>query len=306
MRELDLLQHIYAGNARLPAAVVIPPGDDMGGVRLGEELLLVTVDQVADGVHFDLRQHSLQRVGRKAITRNLSDVAAMAAQPLGAVAAASLPRSLTQQDGEALCDVMRQVAEQYNCPLLGGDISLWDHPLLITVTVFAQPAGVAPVLRYGACPGDAVCVTGELGGSLEDMHGRIHHLDFEPRLAAARQLALTRRPHCLIDLSDGLAKDAGHLCRAAALGMLLDAQCLPISHAAMQRAARTGQPAWQHAVGDGEDYELCFTMPPQHVPTELAGVPVTVIGAVTAEPGLRLRLPDSSVVAIEAFGWEHR
>src|SRR5690606_30452530 len=122
------------------------------------------------------------KVARKAITRNLSDVAAMAARPSGAVVAASLPRDFGEARANELFDHMRKTAEAFGCPLFGGDLAMWDHPLLLSVTVLAEPAETAPVLRSGAKVGDIIYVTGQLGGSLQNVAGRCHHLDFEPRL----------------------------------------------------------------------------------------------------------------------------
>lgn len=313
MREFDLLNHVYGANRGLPAHVTIPPGDDMGAVRVGGAEVLVTVDQVADGIHFKLDSTPLAKVARKAITRNLSDVAAMAAQPVGAVVAACLPRDFGDARAKELFDHMRKVAEQFGCPLFGGDISMWDHPLLLSVTVLAEPAGIEPVKRRGAKPGDAIFVTGELGGSLENVEGRVHHLDFEPRLALARKLAgnpLTR-PHCMIDLSDGLARDLGHLCRAAGVSADIHANQLPLSAAAYAAAHRDSRPLWRHAVGDGEDYELCFTVSADaavRMPAEIGGVLVTRIGSMTepsAEPSITVRLPMGGEEKLEG-GWEHQ
>jgi len=318
MREFDLLHHIYAKNRSLPARVTIPPGDDMGAVRLtgasgvsGGEVL-VTVDQVADGVHFDLRTTPLEKIARKAVTRNLSDVAAMAAVPLGAVVAACLPRGFSEADAELLADLMREIAGGYDCPLFGGDVSVWDHPMILSVTVLAEARGIAPVLRRGAKVGDAVCVTGALGGSIESVNGYTHHLDFEPRLALARRLAgsLATRPNCMIDLSDGLARDLGHLCDAAGLSAVLDAAALPLSDGCLQASRRDGRLAWQHAVGDGEDYELCFTLDADRaakMPREIEGVPVTIVGRMIERGGVAVSLtqPDGKSMDLSGLGWEH-
>jgi len=332
MRERELLEHIFTFNRGLPDRVSIPPGDDMGAVRIGDAEVLITVDQVAEGVHFRLADTPLELIGRKAITRNLSDVAAMAAKPVGAVVAGCLPRDFGAERANALFDAMRRAAERYGCPLIGGDISMWDQPLVLSVTVLAEPAGVAPVLRRGARVGDVVCVTGSLGGSLETVQtgaagdtgaggdtgaagSHAHHLAFTPRIAEARLLAQTCRPNCMIDLSDGLGRDLGHLCRAAdaPVGAKLIADQLPISPGGRQAAQRTGKPAWQHAVGDGEDYELCFTVSPaaadRDLPADLAGVPVTRIGRIVErgedEPLLTIALPDGVEEVIEDQGWEH-
>lgn len=310
MHEDSLLQHIYAAAGSPAGGVTIPPGDDMGALRLGEQTVLVTVDQLADGLHVQLGATPLEKIARKAITRNLSDVAAMAALPCGAVVAAALPRDFGEARATTLFDVMRDVAAQYECPLFGGDISMWDHPLMLTVTVLAEPAGIEPVLRKGAQPGDAVYVTGALGGSLEPVGGRVHHLDFEPRVAMARQLAgdAATRPHCMMDLSDGLGRDLARLCRASKVSAVIEAEALPISAAAHQAAQHSGQPAWQHAVGDGEDYELLFTAPVDAMPSELDGVSITRIGRIEraeAQPTAHLQLSDGSITDLGELGWEH-
>src|SRR5687768_12402279 len=128
MRERDLLGHIFDQNPRLPPGVTIPPGDDMGAVRIDGAEVLVTVDQAIDGVHFRLDYAPLELIGRKAMTRNLSDVAAMAALPVAAVAAAALPRSFTQKQADGLFDAMRATGEHSGCPLIGGDITVHDGP----------------------------------------------------------------------------------------------------------------------------------------------------------------------------------
>jgi len=328
VRELDLLNHIYSRNAGLPSRVTIPPGDDMGAITIGGASVLVTVDQVADGVHFDLATTPLAKVARKAVTRNLSDVAAMGAVPVAAVVAGCLPRGFGEAKANALFDAMRAVAMSYDCPLIGGDISMWDHPLLLTVTVLAETAGVEPVLRRGAKVGDNICVTGTLGGSMEtldDPPDYVHHLDFEPRLNVARKLAgdAMLRPHCMLDLSDGLGKDLPRLCAAASkpeprpagrgpsVGVELWIDRLPISRGAHRAAQRDGRPPWQHALGDGEDYELCFTIPREiadRFPTVIEGVPVTQIGRIVAaddDAAITLRMPDGSVQPMGEYGWEH-
>ena len=370
MRELDLLQHIYAANAALPAGVTIPPGDDMGAVTIGDAQVLITVDQVADGVHFDLKNSPLEKIARKAITRNLSDVAAMGAVPVAAVVAGCLPRGFGEANANALGDHMRAVARGFGCPLIGGDISMWDHPLLLSVTVLAETKGVDPLLRTGAREGDVICVTGALGGSLvtmpdetqpRDSRGRreyTHHLDFEPRLNVARALASSAelRPRCMIDLSDGLAQDLPRLCgpreaapakerarqsqdyrlvepfreggvqpksaltpalshppageRGPELTACVQIDRLPLSVAAPLAAQFSGKPAWQHAIGDGEDYELCFCVAPDvaaRLPSQIEGVPITQIGVMKprGERIVEWLNADGKHESIAGLGWEH-
>lgn len=316
MRETDLLGHIFAGNAALDAKLVtIPPGDDMGAVRIGGEEFLLTVDQVADGVHFDLAAAPLEKIGRKAMTRNLSDVAAMAAQPVCALAAAMLPAGMADDEAKRILDALRSTAARYQCPVIGGDISIWSGRLVITVTVLARPGPVAPARRSGAQIGQGIFVTGELGGSGVAISGWTRHLDFEPRLAVAGELA--RRlgvggvfPGAMIDLSDGLATDLGHVCAASKVRAELWPHRLPISEAAVKAAAASGRAAWEHALADGEDYELCFTSPVEVARDlkQVAGVRVTEIGRVLPPDGgatMTLAWADGRGEPLTLRGWEH-
>ncbi|MCC7409454.1 MAG: thiamine-phosphate kinase [Phycisphaeraceae bacterium] len=313
MRERDLLEHIYRRNPTLGPAVSIPPGDDMGGLRLDGRDILVTVDQLAQDVHFSLDHATLAQVGRKAITRNLSDVAAMAALPLGAVAAGSLPHTWTTQQADELFDAMRATAQAYHCPLVGGDISIWHGPLILTVTILAHPGGLGPILRGGSKPGDHLYVTGRLGGSLQTVGGHTHHLDFEPRIDLARTLAerLGSNLHAMIDLSDGLGADAAHLARMARLTVEIESSRLPVSPAAVHAATIDGVPGWKHALGDGEDYELCFTAAPDAtLPERLMDVPITRIGRVRppspGEAPIVVLDPSGKSLDLSDLGWEHR
>lgn len=318
MREFDLLRHIFRSNASLPASVTIPPGDDMGAVRIDDTEVLVTVDQIADGLHFKLGHTPIEKIARKAITRNLSDVAAMAARPSAAVVAACLPRSLSEADAVLLADEMRRVAASYDCPIIGGDLSLWHHPMIMSVTILAQAwPGIAPVRRCGARPGDVVMVTGELGGSLETIDGRTHHTDFEPRINLAHRIVelamqLGGGPTAMIDLSDGLASDLRHLL-GHGLRATVVRDTLPVSHAARIAGARDGQPVWAHALTDGEDYELCLTLPAnvaERMPRSIDDVPLTAIGEILAatnpgDPRIMLDEGAGKQRALDLQGWEH-
>ncbi|MEM1108394.1 MAG: thiamine-phosphate kinase [Planctomycetota bacterium] len=310
MRENDLLQHIYEANAALQETAIIPPGDDMGAIAFGGNKLLVAVDQVADGVHFDLTNTPIEKIGRKAVTRNLSDIAAMAVKPTAAVAAACLPRDFGEANANALFDAMRATAQDFNCPLIGGDIAMWDGRLLLSVTVFAEPwqddrgQPIPPVERRGAQPGDGIYVTGQLGHSFPTGH----HLDFTPRIELARRLAMASvsRPSAMIDLSDGIAQDLPRLVEHAEL----DARRLPLRPCDIS----SDREPWQHALGDGEDYELLFTAPPEaDIPDTIADhtdtpTTITSIGTVTDTGEITVIIPDGSRVPLDqtqAEGWEH-
>lgn len=303
MREFELIRSILAHNGSLPEHVTIPPGDDMAALHLGDHDLLVAVDQVIEGIHFDRKTATLKQIGRKAVTRNLSDVAAMAGQPLATLVSAILPKGMAEEDAEQLLAAIRETALAYGAPLIGGDTAMAEGALTLSVTVLATADGIEPVRRTGAKAGDGIYVTGQLGGSNHAYDGTTHHLDFEPRIELARQLATNpdTRPTAMIDLSDGLARDLPHL----AQGAEIKAHLLPVTAVARQYAARDRRPGWLHAVADGEDYELLFTARQDAViPKQIDGIPITRIGVVTDDAGITL-IDGNERINLEGLGWEH-
>ncbi|MCY2932338.1 MAG: thiamine-phosphate kinase [Planctomycetota bacterium] len=299
MRELEFIEWIYSQGRFDPAVVPVGPGDDLAVVQVGPEGLLAGTDQVLDGVHFILGEHGPRAGGRKAMARNLSDVAAMAALPLAALATVSLPKGLSRHDAQEIYLGMREIGDVFDCPLIGGDMGSWAHPLAISVTILARPRGISPVLRSGAKPGDAICVTGHFGGAWRSPR----HLLFTPRIAEARVLAGQFGLHAMIDVSDGLARDLGHVCRASGLGAQVNAAAVPVSAAA-------GPAGLAAALHDGEDYELLFTLSEEDANTLLdtqpLGVSVSRIGTMT--PGEDMVLIDSAGrrKPLRPGGWEHQ
>jgi len=265
--------------------------------RSAEDLLLVGVDQVLDGRHFDSTLHSPESIGRKAMNRNLSDCAAMGCLPAAAVIALALPADYGQDRARQLFSGIAAAADPHYCPIVGGDTSTWPGKLAISVTILGRSLGVAPVLRTGAAVGDGIYVTGPLGGSIL---GR--HMTFSPRLDLGRQLA-TYRPlgnpciHAMLDLSDGLLQDLPHLLAPSnlhpQLGAKLDPTRIPLHPDALELSKTSGHPPLHHALTDGEDYELLFTSPVQP--------PVGIrIGTITAAPGILL-----GDTPAPRGGWEH-
>jgi len=188
--------------------------------------------------------------------------------------------------------------------LIGGDTATHDGLLTLSVTVLAIPDGIEPVLRSGAQPGDAIYVTGQLGGAHHAYEGKTHHLGFEPRIQLARTLAgdQATRPSAMIDLSDGLARDLPHLTRSAEI----NARALPVSPVARQYALRDNRPGWLNAVADGEDYELLFTAKRDApIPKQIDGVPLTRIGRVTDGDHITL-IDGHEQINLEGLGWEHQ
>lgn len=293
MNEFELIAHL---TRRLPcnATVVAGVGDDCAVLDLGlpDRWVLLKTDAVVEGVHFDASAQP-EQIGHKALARPLSDIAAMAGEPSSALVTLALPAHFDAAFVEKVYAGLNALAERYGVAVVGGETTSNPERLLLAVTVLGFAAKDRVVRRTGAQPGDALFVTGELGGSRA---GR--HLDFEPRLIEARWLAEHFAIHAMIDLSDGLAGDLRHLLAAAGVGAELRAESIPVSRAARQRArtSHTGGSALQAALTDGEDFELLFTVAARDAvrlrdawSARFPEVRLTCIGRITAEPGLRLR-----------------
>ncbi len=304
MREFELIDAIRRSNPSLGRTVVVPPGDDLGMIRLFEGAdLLAGVDQVVAGVHL-AADASPEAYGRKVMNRSLSDVAAMACVPIGALVSAVLPNDLMSdsQWSIAFADAARDAALAFDVPLFGGDVATFPAGAGVftaAATILAVPDDSVDgrvVLRSGASPGDRLYVSGSYGCSL-DPDGGGHHLEFVPRVELARRLhaelgdALTS----MIDVSDGLASEIGHLAQESEVSISLDAGAVPRRHGADT----------VRALADGEDYELCFTVGPGGVlPSELDGIPLTHVGGVDVGRGVAIH-EDGRPVVLDRTGWEH-
>lgn len=270
-------------------------GDDLAVLEWpADDLLLIGVDQVLDGVHFDLACHSPRQIGAKAMNRNLSDCAAMGCLPAAAVATVALPHSMTMDHAKELYMGMKSAADIYYCPVVGGDTATWNGPLAMTVTILGRSAGQQPIPRDGARPGDGIYVTGPLGGSIL---GR--HMTFEPRVHLGRQLGQHAHVSAMIDLSDGLSRDLRQICHLSGVGAVIEAKCIPIHEDARKLSQSNGRSPLDHALHDGEDYELLFT-------TSTALPPAGIkIGTVTEDKAIMIS-SDGVTEPLASGGWEHR
>ncbi|MBN2210781.1 MAG: thiamine-phosphate kinase [Sedimentisphaerales bacterium] len=277
-------------------------GDDMAVMMVNGEQVLITTDVLLEGVHFDLSRATPRQVGYKAMACSLSDCAAMAALPWCAVVGAAIPRSWNMDQARELTQGLQKAAKTYDCPLVGGDTTSWDNRLVVNVTMLARAQDVEPVLRSGAQVGDVIFVTGELGGSLA---GR--HLEFVPRVNEARRLAKWVHLHAMIDLSDGLAGDLGHICQGSRVGAIINKNAIPICVSAL----KSDNPL-KAALADGEDFELLFTVSAkdaerlQHGRVEETFVKLTPIGEIVAGSGeILLRDETGKTQPLTYKGWEH-
>jgi thiamine-monophosphate kinase len=282
-------------------------GDDAAVLDLGvRPECVVTVDLITEGVDFRLSETSPQRIGHKALAVNLSDLAAMAARPLAAVVALALPRAGALETAIGLYEGLLPLAERYNVAIAGGDTNTWDGPLAVSVTAIGQVTERGALRRDGARPGDAVVVTGQFGGSI-----LAKHLDFEPRVREALYLHECYELHAGMDVSDGLSLDLSRLAERSGCGAALYLSRLPVDPAAheLARLRGDGVSPLDHALSDGEDFELLLAVPPsvaQRMTTDQSiGAPLTIVGHFIEQPGLWQLSPSGALLPLAPRGYLH-
>ncbi len=302
MNESELHTHIYARSTNLALGgsntLVTGPGDDSAVVRSPDgSLALLTVDQLVEGRHFT-SETAIELIARKAIARSVSDIAAMGGVPSWSLATGVLPKDYPQAN--ELFDALSRWATHWHCPLIGGDIashSSADHPLTLSITIGGQMRqGTSPVLRSGAKPGDLVYVSGALGNSFKSNR----HLNFQPRVTLG-QWASTHNAHAMMDLSDGLGRDAHRIAQASNVRVELDAAKLSLN---------PGCTDWRQAVSEGEDYELLIVLDPS---TDISTAPTKILGPIgrvracapDEQPGSTIADPGGVLHDGQSLGWDH-
>lgn len=266
--------------------VLIGIGDDAAHLACRAGSLLVTTDMLLEGTHF-VASGGWRLIGRKAMAVSLSDMAAMAARPRFALCAVALSTGRSAPDAKQIFQGISKIAADFDCRVVGGDTTSWERPTAICTTVIGEPTGAGPLTRGGASVGDAILVTGELGGSALGKH-----LRFTPRVREAIYLNQNYTVHSCIDVSDGLGLDLSHILKESGVGAVIDSELVPISGAARKASGRSPKTPLEHALSDGEDFELLFTMSPGEARHLLEDnkfpAKVSIIGEITPR-GLRIR-----------------
>jgi thiamine-monophosphate kinase len=323
MGEFELLARL---RERLPPPgprILVGSGDD-AAVTLPGGPTATSVDAIVDGVHFRREQASLAEIGHKALATALSDLAAMGAEAGEAYVVIGIPPDLDEDGCLELLDGLLALAAATGTSLAGGDVTR-APALTLAVTVVGHAARPELLIgRDGARPGDALVLSGELGGAAAGLlllerpqlaaavgeetaaHLRGRQLRPQPRLATGRALA-DAGATAMIDLSDGLGGDAGHLAAASRVALRIDASALPLANGIAAIGAAAGQEPLQLAVGGGEDYELLVALPPERL-TELAVIAaaagegtLTQVGEVLAGEGVEVRLPAGGSLPLAGF-----
>ena len=296
-------------------------GDDAAWIDHPQGSSLITADLLIEGIHFDLRWTSLADLGYKSLAVNLSDIAAMGGVPAYAMLSLGIPANFDSKQLDELYRGINGLAKKHGVTIVGGDTNLADS-LLISVCVIGHPPS-KPICRSGAHVGDDIYVTGTLGDAalgLELLRRKrlrqsramaqllTRHHRPTPRLAAAALLAQRNLPTAMIDISDGLIQDLGHICRASHVGATIQQEKLPLSNAYRALAGRIGM---RCAMSGGEDYELLFCAAPRlrkriEKLNHPAGIAISRIG-VCRPVGKGVHVVDASgnTIAVKAAGHDH-
>ncbi len=277
-------------------------GDDAAVIAWSGDDCVATTDTLMDGVHFLACEVSGERIGQKLINVNLSDLAAMAAEPVAVLLSLCLPRGAPQQLAADIYEGVCQGAERFNVAIAGGDTNCWDGPLVISLTAIGRSVDGVQWLRSGAQPNDAIIVTGPLGGSILGKH-----LDFAPRIELARQIRGQVPINAAMDISDGLSTDLLRMCDASHCGAVLNLEQVPVTDQAIQLSQSSGKSPVEHALGDGEDFELLLAVAQSDVPklTELIGqAQCHQVGVFTSRTGLWAR-EGSRIRQLPVTGYVH-
>lgn len=296
------------------AGVVVGIGDDAALVRAVAPAAVLTTDMLVEGVDFELAWASWADVGHKAAAVNLSDLAAMGARPRGLLLSLALRQDALVADVMALVRTLARVGARYGAPLVGGDLSKIDGPLVASVTAIGEVDPARALRRHGGRVGDVVLVSGALGGAAAGLAAlqagfttplKRRQLRPTPHVALGIALADSGLVRSAADVSDGLARDALHVAQRGA-GVVLDPAALPIDAGVAEVARRLKRDPLELAVAGGEDFELVLAVHPAKVARVQAlaaarRTKLTAVGRVVRRPGLSLGAKAASVTAFDHF-----
>lgn len=301
--EFELIEWIRS-RAKSHPRVNLGIGDDAAGLSFPKAAeCLIAVDTLMEGVHFHYPEMSAAQIGYKSLAVNLSDIAAMAGKPLAAVIGIVFNKKEGPRFARELEQGLIALAEEFDVALIGGDTNTWDGPAVVSVTILGETTGRGAVRRDGAKVGDWILATGEFGGSLAGKH-----FQFTPRVREALALNEAAELHAMIDVSDGLAADLFHILEESRVGATIEASRIPISEAAL--AMDDDRSPLEHALGDGEDFELLFTVSPDDgerlIGNPPIATPISKIGEIRTEGTYELVDEHGGVQPLEKAGWVHQ
>jgi thiamine-monophosphate kinase len=322
--EFGFIDRVRNGCLVRTTSVIKGIGDDCCVFKTSPGLVtLFTTDMLVEDIHFLRRAITPYKLGRKSVAVNISDIAAMGGTPREAVVSIAIPETVEVEYVDALYDGMKSIAKEFDVNLLGGDTTASPEHLVVNVALVGEALEDEILYRSGARVGDVVFLTGTVGSSAAGLDMILakrafkeagplldaHH-DPRPHVRAGRIIAGLKAAGALIDVSDGVAADLGHICRESGVGATIEESSIPMTNLFRNYCAQFELDPLQLALHVGEDYVLLGTVPGQNVDRlegalKSAGCEFFAIGTVAAEAGLGLRGADGSLRAIRPGGWDH-
>ncbi len=324
--ERELIKRIRGSVGTPGPATIVGIGDDAAVFEPAPGLGLITCDAFVDGVHFRRDFATLSDIGTKCMIANVSDIAAMGGFPTRAVVSLCIPEHITESDVSSIYDGMLSVCRRFSFEIVGGDIVSSPKDLVISIALMGAASRDRIVTRSGAVVGDAIMVTGQIGGSEAGLRalaagfpqeGAVlaavrRHLRPTPRIAEAQAFLDVATPHAMIDISDGLGSELWLLAEESGVGLRIREDLIPVDECARAVADELGCSALELAMGSGEEFELVVAIPQpemsrtvEHV-AAVTGTTATYIGDVVgAVQGCSLVRSDGSVEPLERSGYEH-
>jgi len=304
MDEFSFIKWIRS-NQKEDKNIVIGIGDDCASIKIdGNKQCLVTTDMLVEGTHFDLKKNTPGEIGKKSIACSISDIAAMGCSAKYAVVSICFPQETRTKFAKELFLGMKRETDAYNIKIIGGDVVSGKKMLVVNVAMYGENKGLTPVTRSGAKVDDAIMVTGALGGSILKKH-----FAFKPRLKEGQLLNKKFNINSMIDISDGLVADLNHILEESGVGAVLYEDEVPVSADAKKLSRKTGFSALHHALHDGEDYELLFTLSEKESKKLLASssfpVRLSKIGHIKRSNGISMQDSKGKLKKIKPVGYEH-
>jgi thiamine-monophosphate kinase len=311
--EFDFISHVLDYDLR-SADVVVPNGDDAAVVRIGQNLVAISVDSVVEGTHFTFELSSPAQVGAKAVESAISDIIAMGGTARSILASITTPRMASIERLKEVFGGIKQSCIERGVIILGGDTTTGGDALTISITAIGDIADETQICRRSdAKEGDLIYVSGPLGGSAAGLLALQHNLPglhevkrrhLEPRCRADLAGQIGARANALIDISDGLSSEIHHICRASRVGAIVYEDAIPLHPEVVDVAKHLRINPLKLAWDGGEDYELLFTVPRERIAETTINIPGTVIGEITAPPRISARCAAGERI-IQPGGYDH-
>ncbi|THH37545.1 thiamine-phosphate kinase [Neolewinella litorea] len=330
--EFGLIDHLTAGFENRQSTTVLGVGDDAAVIAGGDEQIVVSTDMLVEGIHFDFTYTPLKHLGYKSVIVNLSDICAMNARPQQITVSIALSNRFSVEALDEFYAGIKAACDQYGVDLVGGDTTSSNRGLIISVTAIGRAPAARITRRSGAKPGDLICITGSLGGAYlglqlleREKQVYLDNPDMQPDMGEyapsllARQLRPEARtdmvdtfakegivPTSMIDISDGLASEIFHICKASGVGAVIEESGVPISNDAQLQALEFNLDPITCALSGGEDYELLFTIDPKDTEKIRFLPDIYIAGEIVArEDGVKLHTKGGNIHDIKAQGWNH-